>query len=109
MPDLTPDSEMMRAQQDKDTRQNISEDETRETPQAHDADPASGRAREAAKAGEAQFEGKRLDAVFQDNEPNEGQTGVASLESAWKLAGDTAASEKRQTGLAQPGRSRLGD
>ena len=109
MPDLTTDSEMMRTQQNKDTKQHISEDETREAAEARDADPASGKTREAAKAGNVEFQEKRLDAVFNDNHPDNRSPIEGSRQSDEKLAENTTGSEKGRTGLAQPGRSRLGD
>ena len=109
MPDLTTDPEMMRAQQNKDTKQHISDDETRETLNVGDTDPASGKAREAAKSGEARFDEKRLDAVFQDNDPDKRRPGEGSRQSDDDLAENNVRSQKGETGLADPGRSRLGD
>ena len=109
MPDLTTDPEMMRAQQNKDTKQHISDDETREALEARDTDPTSGKSREAAKSGEAGFDEKRLDAVFQDNDPDKERPGEGSRQSDDDLAENTARSQKGETGLAGPSRSRLGD
>lgn len=108
MPDLTTDPEMMRAQQDKDTRQHIGSDQASGAPEVSDADPASGKAREAARNGDVDVRQNRLDAVFQDNDPDKSPR-AGSRQSDRHLAENTTASEKGQTGLAQPGRSRLGN
>lgn len=108
MPDLTTNSEMMRSQQDRDTRQHISQDEANVAPEARDTDAASGKSREAANAGVAEFKETQREAVFQENRPEKEQLGKGSGQSTADLAENSVKSESGQAGLAQPGRSRLG-
>lgn len=95
------DSKMMRAQQNKDARQTIEPDETHPATQAHDSDPASGKDREEALAGEAATANDQMDAIFNGNKLG----GDGALEA--DLFADAATDGK--IGLARKGRSLLGD
>ncbi|MDY8110426.1 hypothetical protein U0C82_14890 [Fulvimarina sp. 2208YS6-2-32] len=104
MADLSTEPKMMRSQQDKDTRADIAEDETRNKTPRKDADAESGRDRELSKTGRANYETEQMDAIFEENKA--GAT-PAAPGSENRTAEETA--RKGEAGLASKGRSRLGD
>ncbi|EAU42614.1 hypothetical protein FP2506_07231 [Fulvimarina pelagi HTCC2506] len=102
MPDLSTEPKMMRSQQDKDTPENLSEDETRNTEARKDSDRESGKDREESKAGIARYETEQQTAIFEGNKRGEGDVlGDGEEATAEENAGDP------KTGMASKGRSRL--
>lgn len=96
------DPKMMRAQQNKDARETIEADETHAREGRSDVDEASGREREAAKAGgETRSANETMDDVF-----NENRAAAGSSRTGDRMISDVATDGSAS--LARKDRSLLG-
>lgn len=93
------DSQMMRRQQNLDTRATVVPDETRAGKDWSDSDAASAHAREEAQAGTATYAREQQDAIFEENKVFEEPT-----EESVEVSGRHADAEHS---LVQRGRSQL--